>query len=353
MANRALIVDDDQSIVEIISEIVGDLFEFIDGANSVEEAESLLIKETYSLIFLDINLKNRNGAEVVKFLSDSPKNPNNKCPIFIVSGIISAIFAERFQNRFAGIIVKPFEHDLVKQMTEEILGIKKPASILEMPTDEISVSKCELPFPIVQLEARVEKILDNVKKSPRLKNLFAQMKVDRNQDAYLVNHVGILINIATAICVTLEWNTDKTLEKFVYAAYLHDIALAQRTDLARIAGMVELEKLEGTLSAQEYKFVLEHPNIAANTIAEFNDIPPDVEVMVRQHHELPKGDGFPAKLTHQKIAPLTAVFIISHDLTDYILNNPKYNINDYVAYANKKFHGSHFYKIIRILPDLK
>ena len=238
-------------------------------------------------------------------------------------------------------------------MSEEILGIKKPAALPEVPIDEISVSKCELPFPIEQLEERVEKILESVKKSPRLKSLFASMRVDRNQDAYLVNHVGVLINIATAICVNLEWNTDKTLEKFVYAAYLHDIALAQRTDLARISGFEELQKLEETLSPQEFKFVLEHPNIAANTIAELNDIPPDVEVMVRQHHELPKGNGFPAKITHQKIAPLTAVFIISHDLTDYILNNPKYNINDYVAIASKKFHGSHFFKIIRILPDLK
>ncbi|MBC7538900.1 MAG: hypothetical protein H7281_08765 [Bacteriovorax sp.] len=58
-----------------------------------------------------------------------------------------------------------------------------------------------------------------------MKHLFTQMKIDRNIDNYIITHINMLINISTAICMQIEWNTDKTLEKFVYAAYLKDMAM--------------------------------------------------------------------------------------------------------------------------------
>jgi response regulator RpfG family c-di-GMP phosphodiesterase len=356
MEKRLLIIDDNKEVVEVVSEVLADLFEVIESANNVEEAERLLTNNEYSLIFLDINLENRNGAEVVKFLIQSSGNPNKNTPFVIISGIITPQFVDRYQKRFAGIIMKPFDHIDLKNTVEEIMGIRpvpESRSIEDTPLDEIPYLKCDLPFPMVQLEQRVNKILDQVRKSSKLKHLFSQMNVDRSADNYIFSHIGMLINISTAICMHMEWNTDKTLEKFVYASYLHDMALASRPDLARINTLEALEAQKDSLPPSEYKIVFEHPNIAARSIEGIREIPQDVAMIIRQHHELPKETGFPSKCGFQKIAPLSVVFIIAHDLTEYIIANPKWNIEEYITKSRSKFKGSHFSKILFLLSDIK
>ena len=356
MGQRLLIIDDDHDVIEVISEILKDLFDAIEGVHSVEEAEEILVENTYDLIFLDINLGKRNGAEVVKFLITSENNPNKTVPFIILSGIITPQFVDRYQKRFAGILMKPFEHDDLRELTEIVLGLKvipvaKPLESASL--DEIPYLKCELPFPLTQLDQRVNKILDQVRKSAKLKQLFNQMKIDRNADTYLLTHIGMLINISTAICIHMEWNTDKTLEKFVYAAYLHDMALSNRPDLARINTFAALENAKDILTPEEYKLIFEHPNIAANSVEGMNEIPPDVDVIIRQHHELPRGTGYPSKFGHQKLSPLSVVFIVAHDLTEYILENPKWKIADYIASSKDRMQGSHFFKIHRVLTEIK
>lgn len=351
MEKVLLIVDDSKEIVEIVENILGGLFDKVVTAGTVEAAQEILSKFLVSFIVLDINLEGRNGAEVVKYLVDHPENENNGCPVVILSGIITTQFFERYGQRFAGIVRKPFDHDKLFQMTKTIS--EGGVYVSENPLDDIPEIKCELPFPIPQLEQKVNKIMEQVKKNTKLKQLFAEMKIDRTDDNYILSHIGMLINISTGICIKLEWSTEKTLEKFVYAAYLHDMALSDRSDLAKIAGSYfEVELLKDKLSAYDFKLVIEHPNIAAKKIDELEEIPPDVGVIVRQHHELPKESGYPARLGFNKITPLSTVFIVAHDLTDYILNNPNWTIKDYMAKAKMKFKGQHFAKVLSALNDM-
>ncbi len=352
MEKVLLIVDDSKEIIDVVQNVLGDLFDKVLTAGSVGEAQKALAENVVSFIILDINLEGRNGAEVVKFLVDNPDNANNGTPVIILSGIINAQFAERFGGRFAGVVMKPFDHDKLHEMVKVILegGQVEPEPIY----DDIPNIECHLPFPVPQLEQKVNKIMDQVKKNTKLKQLFAEMKVDRTGDNYIMTHVGMLINISTGICIKMEWNTEKTLEKFVYAAYLHDMALAERPELAKVKGSVfELDLIKDKFSPQDFKLILEHPNMAAKKIDEIGEIPPDVGMIVRQHHELPKENGFPAKLAYNKITPLATVFIVAHDLTDYIIDNPKWTIKDYMVKAKAKFKGPHFSKVLFALSELQ
>lgn len=347
MEKILLIVDDSKEIIEVVEDVLSGLFDKVLSVGSVGEAQKILEDNVVSFIILDINLEGRNGAEVVKYLVDHPENKNNGVPVIILSGIINTQFAEKFGERFAGVIMKPFDHDKLRETVKNILN---PGEVY----DDIPKIDCHLPFPLPQLEQKVNKIMDQVKKNSKLKQLFAEMKVDRSGDNYIMSHVGMLINISTGICIKMEWNTDKTLEKFVYAAYLHDMALAERPDLARVKGSVfELDLIKDKFSAQDFKLILEHPNIAAKKIDETEEIPQDVGMMVRQHHELPKENGFPAKLPFNKITPLATVFIVAHDLTDYIIDHPKWTMKDYLVKAKAKFKGPHFSKVLFALSELQ
>lgn len=349
MKKKLLIIDDNIEIIEIAREILSDLFDDTIAVTSVEGAQESLTENTFSFVVLDINLEGRNGAEVIKFLVDHPENSNNSTPFVIISGIITPQFIQKNSQRFSGILMKPFDHSELRNIAESVLSNKPPSPRLE----DIPYIKCNLPFPIAQLEQRVNKVMEGVRKNTKLKELFAKMKIDRSTDNYILAHIGMLINISTGICIQLEWNTDKTLEKFVYAAYLHDMALAERPDLARINSNEELEDLKTTLSEYDYKLVLEHPNIADRSLEDISEIPPDVAMIIKQHHELPKGTGFPAKVPFQKISPLSTVFIVAHDLTDHILANPQWSMESYVKQAKSKFKGTHFIKVLYALDDFK
>lgn len=355
MEKYLLIIDDNVEIMDVIEDVLDGIFSKIMRAKTVEEAQNFLSQYVFSYAILDINLEGRNGAEVIKYLVDRPENKNNTCPFVIVSGIINPQFIERNRNRFAGILMKPFDHSELREM---VLNSFKTAQLPEENEEEISEGdipylKCSLPFPIVQLEQKVNKILDQVKKNAKLKQLFAQMNVDRNGDNFLHAHIGMLINVSTGIAIQMEWNTDKTLEKFVYASYLHDMALQKRPDLARIKSLEELESLKDTLAPMDFKLVFEHPNIAARTLEDMSGIPQDVAMIIRQHHEMPKENGFPLKLSHNKIAPLSVVFIVAHDLTHYVMENPNWTIAAYLAKAKIKFKGSHFQKVLSSLNEIK
>lgn len=349
MGKHLLIIDDNKEVLDIVSEILTDLFDKVFTACSVEDAQNLLSDNVFSFVILDINLEGRNGAEVIKYLVDAPENPNKNAPFVIISGIITPQFIQKNNQRFAGVLMKPFEHNELRDIVEHVLVGKKPTARLE----DLPYIKCDLPFPIIQLEQRVNKVMEGVKKNSRLKDLFAKMNVDRSGDNYILTHIGMLINISTGICIQLEWNTDKTLEKFVYAAYLHDMALSDRPDLAKINSFEELESKKESLSEYDYKLVLEHPNIADRSLEGIREIPPDVALIIKQHHELPKGTGFPTKMTFQKITPLSTIFIVAADLTEYILDNPKWSMSVYIKLAKSKFKGSHFTKVLSVLEEMK
>ena len=345
MEKRLLIIDDNSEIIDVVTEILKDQFDKVECAATVEEAQQKLNQTIYSFIILDIRLVSRNGGEVLKHLKDNPKNENNKCPVLILSGIISTEFAEKFSPRFAGVLMKPFNHD-------ELVSMVKSAFVKE-DVDDFPEAPCVLPFTIPELQHKVSKVLKEVKKNSKIKQLFTDLNIDRTADNYVMNHIGMLINISTAICMKLDWSNDKTLEKFVYASYLHDMAISHRSDLSRVNGsLFEVELLKDQFLSNEMKLIMDHPILAANKVATIPEIPNDVEIIIRHHHELPKGNGWPGKVTHSKITPLTTVFIVSHDLVDYILNNPNWVLKDFIAKARNKFKGQHFAKVLFALNEM-
>lgn len=348
MENNLLIVDDNAEILEVIQELLAGLFDKITTANTVELAQEKLNSSVFNSIILDIHLEKRNGAEIIKYLVENPKNKNSKCPIIILSGIINLNFIEKNKERFAAIVIKPFDGDQFVETIKNILSETSSNSF-----DELPIPNCELPFPVPQLQEKVSKMLDQVKKNNKLKQLFSELKINRNSDDFLMVHIGMLINVSTGISSKLEWNTDKTLEKFVYAAYLHDMALVDRPDLAKIsATAIELEIMKEKINPNDFKLLFDHATIAAKRVDEIIEIPQDVGIMIRQHHELPKENGFPMRLPFGKITPLSTVFIVSHDLVHYILENPKWTMKEYLVKVKTKFRGPHFAKVIASLHEI-
>lgn len=122
MEKKLLIVEDDIDIANIIDNVVSSLFQKIDRASSQEEALKLLNENTYYMIFLDYNLDFKSGPEIIDIIKSMPSNPNNNIPVVLVSGMVTAKFAEEYPGKFAKIITKPFSNDEIIETVKEILG---------------------------------------------------------------------------------------------------------------------------------------------------------------------------------------------------------------------------------------
>ena len=80
MKERILAVDDDASILELVSDVLSEENMEVRTASSGEEALALLEDETFDLVLLDIMMKGISGLEVCRRVRDRVS-----CPILFLS----------------------------------------------------------------------------------------------------------------------------------------------------------------------------------------------------------------------------------------------------------------------------
>ena len=80
MGNRILLVDDDSSILILLSDVLGDNGYTVVTASSGEESLRILAKESFDMIILDVMMKGISGLDVCRRIRDSVR-----CPILFLS----------------------------------------------------------------------------------------------------------------------------------------------------------------------------------------------------------------------------------------------------------------------------
>lgn len=349
-----LFVDDEQDVLDTIDVMVEEEFPYTSTSNSIEDAKSLLEEKAFSCIVVDININGRNGAEIIKFIREEKPMNNHKAPLIIMSGFINDDFRSKFDNKVEGILAKPFAaDDLIKTIN---LAIKKknPSKTVQIIHEdnekEINVFDPQInaPFNIDNLNVNVSRILQKMQTNTKLS--FELKKIVESKNHLLMKRIGVIINIASALAKKLHWGSDQTIEKFIYAAYLHDISLGSDTRFAFISTKEDIE--EGDFTDEEKELLFFHAKASAKLVNTFGNIPNDVKTIIEQHHESPNGDGFPTGFNHKGITNLSAAFIVAHDLANFILQNQNWSLERFIKDYEKRVEGSQFKKIIKELWNL-
>ncbi len=90
------------------------------------------------------------------------------------------------------------------------------------------------------------------------------------------------------------------------------------------------------------------------TLERIQEIPPDVDLLIMQHHELPDGTGFPRHLSAKQISPLGALFIVAHELVHYIYEKgPEFQMKDFLEANIDRYNTGHYKKILACLLKTK
>lgn len=202
----------------------------------------------------------------------------------------------------------------------------------------------------VQVMARhhMRMTVKSMGRSPKLGDILAKLKLFEGE--YISAHSTLTSFLACAIASHMEWASEGTFAKLTMAAFMHDITL-KNIELAECESLTEV-KHKG-FSLEDQKEFAEHPQKAAEQARQFHEVPPDVDVIIVQHHERPDGKGFPRGLTANYIAPLTCVFLVAHDMAKAALKRGSaFDLKEYADSHREKYSQNQFKKIFAALEHL-
>ncbi len=189
------------------------------------------------------------------------------------------------------------------------------------------------------------------KNTPELKSLIDKHLVDPN--SYISSHSMLLAYVAVGLAMQLEWSSKYTYIKLSLAAVVHDLALSE-TELDSITKLRN-QALDPDFDDDKITIQFKrHPTTAAALLAKMKQVPPDVESIILQHEERPDGSGFPHKLGHQRMSPLSSLFIITENLVDTLFrtDNTKEAIDRFLSENEKLYSCGHFKEIYELIDTL-
>ncbi|MCK6594207.1 MAG: response regulator [Bacteriovoracaceae bacterium] len=348
MTNKILVVDDNLPLLELLVLELSDEY-IVDFSSCLEDAFLKVKSNIYSCIVLDIHLGKRNGGELVKYLIENFDNPNTIASFVIISGYITEEFVKNNSSKFSGMLMKPFKAEELNEKVKK--GIADYEARVNMPTitEEMQESMNQRISLVVD---ELPSIIEDVKNTHLIDEILENVSLDGDFQKYFQLRTKVIIKNSLAICRALEWHTVKTMEKFIYASYLHDMAILHRPDLVRYKSKAELNAVLIKLDDSDRKLLVEHANIGAEAVRKYEAIPEDVSIMIKQHHELPNSKGYPNKLNSNKITPQSAVFIVAIDLTEAMILDDNFTPKRFIQNAEIKYKGAFFSKVILALKTV-
>ena len=179
-----------------------------------------------------------------------------------------------------------------------------------------------------KVEGNIEDVLKTIEQIPKFSKFIKFFKIDKNQADYYPSHIELTGRIACGIAKELGVGNPQTYKKFIFSAYLHDLTLVKNTKLAEINTKSKFDKMKNTLSKDEKKLILNHHKDSADASIKFQGVPLDVDTIIKQHHNIE--DGVTLGGSAGEASLFSSIFIISHDLSDYIFFNKKWTIKDFI-----------------------
>lgn len=204
------------------------------------------------------------------------------------------------------------------------------------------------------IDRAVVKIRGLIEKEPKIEKYLQQLKEHQDDYALYTQKINLTCMISCALAKQLDWISKVTMDKLVYASVISDITLAVRPHLLRLSGYSEFERTKDHFSEEDQKLFLSHPKDSANLIKRyFTSAPPDTDSLAYQQHEQADGSGFPMGLRAEKIAPLSALFIVATDFSYYFLLDEEPTIDEFILKSQGRYDYVNFRKIMKAFEKIK
>jgi HD-GYP domain-containing protein (c-di-GMP phosphodiesterase class II) len=136
-----------------------------------------------------------------------------------------------------------------------------------------------------------------------------------NNGNFISEHSLLLSYIACSTCRKSKWNDQQNIMRLSVASFFHDIKCMD-DEVSRVYSLNSVYYEE--LSYKQKQNFKNHMSEAAKLLSQIDGLPIGVEKIVMNHHEKYDGSGFPRSLDYKMLDPLTSIFVVAHEIVDYI-----------------------------------
>ena len=294
MEDQILIVDDEKITCNVIAQrLKREGFSCVTAYNG-KEAFEYFCKGNFSLVISDIRMPEKDGLELLRLVK--AVRPNMKFIIMTAYAEID-VAVEAMHLGANDLLLKPFELELA------VFSVKKAIEQKKMEEELESYHK-HLKQLVAERTEKLQEAYHTLKKA-HLDSVKVLAEAIDAKDPYTRGHSDRVRQMSLRIATSLRFNEER-MEILEYGALLHDIG--------KIGVKDEILQKPGSLSAEEYQTIREHPLIGVR-ILEGVEFFKDKIPMIRNHHEQFDGKGYPDRLVGEAI-PLEARIIAVPDAFD-------------------------------------
>jgi putative two-component system response regulator len=292
-----LIVDDQPENLAVLSALLQPHY-LVRAARSGEQAlRAAITPPLPDLVLLDVMMPGMDGHVVIAKLRANPVT--SKIPVIFITALAAEDDEERgFQAGAVDYISKPIKPATVLARVRTHLELKQAQDRLADQNAELERQVAQRTVALKQLLGKLEASHDDLKKT-HFGTLMAISQLAGLRGASIPDHARRVAALARQAAARLGCPPEEVQDIFI-AALLHDVGKIAFPD-----GLFDLPL--SSLSGENLFAFRRHPADGANVIAQIAGLA-DIAGMIRSHHELFDGSGFPEGLSGLNI-PLGARII--------------------------------------------
>ncbi|RJP47093.1 MAG: response regulator [Desulfobacteraceae bacterium] len=309
-----LIVDDEESIRNLLKRILEKEGYHCIPAADAEEASIFLAEHPVDLVISDIQMPGRSGIQLLEEI----RREHPTIGTIIITGNRDKEIADMAISIGAyGYLLKPFQKDQVVVSVKDALRRR----MIEIQNR----------FEVENLEHDIEDKRQNlIRANTRLTLMVngiirAMAKAVESRDPYTAGHQQRVADIATVIGARMNF-TEERIMYLKMAASIHDIG--------KISVPAEILSKPGRLSQSEMNIIREHPLTGYEILKEV-EFPYPLAEIVYQHHERMDGSGYPNGLTGEQIH-LDAKILAVADVLEAMASHRPYRAALGIAIAREE-----------------
>lgn len=166
---------------------------------------------------------------------------------------------------------------------------------------------------------------------------------------YLPRHIRTLSMVSCALMRLMGGSSKELVKNLTYCALVHDVAYFNNPKLAQIKGHDHFKKVKKFLSVVEKELYYRSYNYALDYTENDHSAPDGAAPLLYElrNYHLAMDKALFAK--REKISELASIFIVAHDLTDYILSHPQWTFYEYLQTYPFLEYGEYFEAIFQNL----
>lgn len=187
----------------------------------------------------------------------------------------------------------------------------------------------------------LNKTMELIEKSS-LTSLLAELL---QKNSYISEHSMMVSFLAGGICRHTDWYSHENLMRLTMASFFHDLKCSDEV-VAKVSVINNTVLKELDLTQQTMLHA--HIQDGLDLVLQIGGIPTGVDKILLAHHEKYDGSGFPHELDYKQLEPLSAIFIIAHELVDIFYEVGFYRDNIFVVLQDMKntYSGGHFPRVV-------